>query len=53
MNLIERAVELYKANPDPLTLDAIRVLANPDDPSYEAAATMICLLEELPELDTE
>jgi hypothetical protein len=42
-----RALILYQASPDPLLLDAIRVLQDPEDPSYEAAATMIEHLEEL------
>lgn len=44
-DLMQTALDLYKLNNDPLTLDAIRVLANPDDPQYETAKQMIEDLE--------
>jgi hypothetical protein len=45
-DLLQTALDLYKLNNDPLTLDAIRVLANPDDPSYADAKSMIEAQEE-------
>ena len=35
------AFRLYKLTDDPLTLDAVRVLANPEHPMYEMAREMV------------
>ena len=42
-----RALALYQADPDPLLLDAIRVLQDPTDPNYETALAMVQQLEDL------
>lgn len=35
------ALSLYRLTKDPLVLDAIRVLADPEDPTYETALSMV------------
>lgn len=46
------AFELYRLTRDPLLLDAIRVLLDPEDPSYEVAKTMVERLQDARELLT-
>lgn len=42
-----RALQLYQQDPDPLLLDAIRVLGNPEDPLYADVLQMLQLWEDL------
>lgn len=41
MDYLDEALSLYKLTKDPLTLDSIRVLADPKDPHYEDVKAMI------------
>jgi hypothetical protein len=48
-----RALALYRLTQDPLLLDAIRVLQNPNGPHYDTVLQMIELMEQELDAPTE
>lgn len=46
MNYPQLAFDLYVLTRDPLVLDAIRVLLDPEDPSYLDAVNLVTVMDE-------